>query len=159
MTAQRQNVEWADLSRFAIGRTWIDNPTRRIDVNFRSVGVQVGLAGVAFIALLALALGGCGPLVNTDSDVQRSGKLVSDSTFSQIKSGQTTTDWLTENLGEPSERCKLDDGVEVWKWCYTERKQSHGEVFIIFRGADTKETTHVMNVQVKDGLVTRKWRG
>ncbi|HEX2973485.1 MAG TPA: hypothetical protein VHP11_14215, partial [Tepidisphaeraceae bacterium] len=72
---------------------------------------------------------------------------------------QTTTEWLKENLGEPSERRTQEDGSEVWKWCYIERKQSHGEIFIIFRGSDTKETTHAMNVKVKDGVVTRKWRG
>ncbi|MGE5610345.1 MAG: hypothetical protein ACM359_13910 [Bacillota bacterium] len=122
-------------------------------------GILLWSCSIAFIMLWAFSLGGCGHLVDTDSDTQRSGRYVPESVFSQIKSGQTTVDWLKDNLGEPSERCKQEDGSELWKWSYTERKQSHGEIFIIFKGSDTKEIIHSLIVEVKDDVVTGKWRG
>ena len=40
----------------------------------------------------------------------------------------------------------------------TERKVSSGAVFLIFGGHDEKETTGRAHVQLKDGVVVKKWR-
>ena len=37
-------------------------------------------------------------------------------------------------------------------------KDSSGAIFLIFAGSDKKERQHVAYVEIKDGVVTKKWR-
>jgi outer membrane protein assembly factor BamE (lipoprotein component of BamABCDE complex) len=108
--------------------------------------------------LLALCfLSGC--LISHTSDQSVSGNYVPPSTFDQIERGKTTAGWVKATLGEPSTREKVENGTEVWKYSYTERTNSSGAIFLIFGGSDRKEKQRVAYVEMKDGIVTNKWRG
>ena len=50
-------------------------------------------------------------------------------------------------------------GTEVWKYQYTEHHDGSGAIFLIFGGSSTKEKPHTAFVEIKDGVVTNKWRG
>ena len=65
---------------------------------------------------------------------------------------------MQATLGDPSERSKLDDGTEIWKWNYTEHKSSSGHIFLLFDGSSTKETNQSAIIELKDGVVVKKWR-
>jgi outer membrane protein assembly factor BamE (lipoprotein component of BamABCDE complex) len=109
------------------------------------------------IALLPLVAAGC--LVTSNSSEHRSGNYVSDTTFSQIQPGKTTAGWVDATLGKPTSISRLDDGTEIWKYTYTERRNSDGAVFLIFGGSNSTETNHTAFVEIKDGVVRKAWRG
>ena|ERR1019366_5757560 len=110
---------------------------------------------IAGIILLA-GLSGC--LIGSDSHETRTGNDVSENTFAQIEPGTTTIAWVQATLGEPTSKDKTEDSV-VWKYSYTERKDSSGAVFLIFGAHDATETTHTAFIEFKNGVVFKKWRG
>ncbi len=101
-------------------------------------------------------LAGC--LVTHNSETTRKGIEVSPDTFAQIKSGSTTVGWVTATLGPPSSKTPTDSG-EIWKYTYTERTDSSGAIFLIFGGSDSAEKSDTTFIEIKDGIVTNKWRG
>ena len=110
------------------------------------------------IIVFAALVSGC--LVSASSNQKRTGNYVADSTFSKIEPGKTTAGWVQATLGEPDSKEKVKDSdSEIWKWSYTEKKESSGAVFLIFGGSDKKETTGRAFVEIKDGVVVNKWRG
>jgi outer membrane protein assembly factor BamE (lipoprotein component of BamABCDE complex) len=104
-----------------------------------------------------LTLSGC--LVSGASSQKRTGNYVPDTTFSQIEPGKTTAGWVLATLGEPDKKTKVQGDGEVWQWRYTEQRESSTAVFLLFGGSDKKETTGTAFVELKDGVVTNKWRG
>lgn len=118
---------------------------------------QYRALSTAFFAVAVLIVSsGC--LVATSKKQTQSGNYVAESTFDQIEPGTTSSAWVRATLGEPSDRTKVDNTVEVWKWTYTQTKKSSGAIFLIFGGEETKESTGNAFVEFKDGVVTRKWR-
>jgi outer membrane protein assembly factor BamE (lipoprotein component of BamABCDE complex) len=109
-----------------------------------------------FLGLLVVITSGC--LVSSNTQQSRSGSYVPENTFYQIKPGKTTQAWVKAVLGEPNSKATADD-TEIWKWSYTERKESSGAIFLIFGGHDEKEQTHAAYVEFKDGVAINKWRG
>ncbi len=101
-------------------------------------------------------LSGC--LISSNSTETRSGNYVAESTFSKIEPGKTTAGWVKATLGDPSSKSTVDDH-EVWKYTYTTRTDNSGAVFLIFGGHNSSETTGTAFVEIKDGIVTNKWRG
>jgi outer membrane protein assembly factor BamE (lipoprotein component of BamABCDE complex) len=118
---------------------------------------RLALLLLASALLLPMAAGGC--LVTSNSSQHRSGNYVADTTFDQIKPGQTTEGWVDATLGKPTSISRLDDGTEIWKYTYTERHDSSGAVFLIFGGSSSEEKTHTAFVEIKDGIVRKAWRG
>jgi outer membrane protein assembly factor BamE (lipoprotein component of BamABCDE complex) len=118
------------------------------------------LARIGFAALLAAAtvggIGGC--LIAHNQNETRTGRWVPEATFDQIKPGETTAAWVRATLGEPSEKNRIDDHSEIWKWSYSQVKSKEGFVFLIFAGSDKTETPGAAFVEIKDGTVVRKWR-
>jgi outer membrane protein assembly factor BamE (lipoprotein component of BamABCDE complex) len=104
---------------------------------------------------LALTLTGC--LVMSGSDEKREGKYVSPATFEQIKPGKTTQAWVEATLGDPTKKTKAND-TEVWKYEYTEKRESSGAIFLIFGGTSKKQVSNAAYVELKDGIVTNAWR-
>jgi outer membrane protein assembly factor BamE (lipoprotein component of BamABCDE complex) len=103
-----------------------------------------------------LGLSGC--LVSSDTHTSQSGKYVSDRTWRQIDEGETSAAWVEATLGEPSERKRMDDGTEIWRWNYTEHKNSSGHIFLLFNGSSSKEKQSAAIIELKDGVVVKKWR-
>ena len=111
---------------------------------------------VAFSLLALMLLTGC--LVAHSSNQSYSGNYIPQDTFDRIEPGKTTAAWVQATLGEPSSREKVDGNTEVWKYSYTERKESSGAIFLIFGGSDKKEQQHVAYVEMSNGVVSKKWR-
>ena len=108
------------------------------------------------LVVLAL-LSGC--LISHSSNQSISGNYVPPTTFDQIERGKTTAGWVKATLGEPSSRDTVENGSEIWKYSYSEKTSSSGAIFLIFGGSDRKEKQRVAYVEIKDGVVTNKWRG
>ena len=115
------------------------------------------IVSFALFIVCVSVLNGC--LVSATSNEKRSGNYVPESTFSQIEPGKTSAGWVQATLGEPSSKNKVEaTDSEIWKYSYTEKKESSGAIFLIFGGSDSKERQHVAYVEIKDGVVTNKWR-
>jgi len=104
----------------------------------------------------ALTWGSCA-IVSSHSDVDRTGNYVSPETFEQVKVG-TSTEYVTAILGEPSSKSTLSDGTEIWKWRYTEVRESHGGVIFVVNSRKTTDSVHNSYVEFQDGKVARAWR-
>ena len=117
-------------------------------------GVLVVGRCLALGALLTLS--GC--LVSGSANQTRTGKYVGEDTLAKIEPGKTTQGWVVATLGEPSTKNKVDDGSEVWRYDYTELREHHTAVFLLFGGSDKKETCGSVFVELKNGVVTNKWR-
>ena len=112
------------------------------------------LLAASFSVLLVTT--GC--LITSTSSEHRSGSYVADSTFNQIQPGKTTAGWVDATLGKPTSISRLDDGTEIWKYSYTETRDSSGAVFLIFGGSNSTQTNHNAFVEIKDGVVRKAWR-
>jgi hypothetical protein len=116
---------------------------------------RIGLAAVLGMTL-AGGVGGC--LVSHHQNETRTGRWVPENTFNEIKPGETSAAWVRATLGEPSEKNRIDDHSEIWKWSYSQVTSKDGYVFLIFAGSNRTETPGAAYIEVKDGIVVRKWR-
>ena len=110
------------------------------------------------IALLCTCLLLTGCLVMSNREEKITGNYVAATTFDQIEPGTTTAAWVKSTLGDPSETTKVEGTTEIWKYKYSERKESQGAIFLIFGGNNVKERPGTAYVEMKDGVVTKKWR-
>ena len=127
-------------------------------MNTRTTTIILFLRGTLTLAVMTSLLGLAGCLVSSDSHTSQSGKYVSDRTWRQIDEGETSAAWVEATLGEPSERKRIDDGTEIWRWNYTEHKSSSGHIFLLFDGSSSKERQSAAIIELKDGVVVKKWR-
>jgi len=120
------------------------------------MSIGKGLFIGAILGLLGMNLG-C--LFGGSSTVHREGSYVSDSTLSSIQPGKTTQAWVLATLGEPSKKTEIEPGHELWKYDYKEKKESDGYVFLVFAGSGSEVIDGRVFVELKDGVVTKSWRG
>ncbi|MHC4216372.1 MAG: hypothetical protein ACYSWP_23720 [Planctomycetota bacterium] len=111
--------------------------------------------GILYI-LTALVLSGC---VCAGSNIQygSKGPPIGQGTISQIKPGETTKAWVLSLLGDPSSVREMPDGTEVLKYEYTKEKQGGFVLFPIIFLNDAKHEQTTCYVEIKDGIVTRRW--
>ncbi len=112
-------------------------------------------------AFLFLALAGAtlcpSCLINTSSHSDVSGKYVSPDTVAQIQPGKSEA-YVLALIGEPSSRIMLDDGTQIWKWQYTETRNSQGHVIFLLNSDTSTATEKTTYVEFQDGAVVRAWR-
>lgn len=108
------------------------------------------------LVLLPLFLTGC--LIGSTDSQSRSGKYVSESTFNQLKMGETTPSFAEAILGSPDAKTPQEDGTEIWRYSYSETKKSSGYVFLVFGGTSSKESSHSAFLQFKDDRLIKAWR-
>ena len=119
----------------------------------RSLTATAALLASTLIA--ATTLSGC--LIDTSSHNDISGRYVGSETFAQIQPGKNQ-EYVAALIGDPSTKTVLDGGTEIWKWTYSERKNSSGSVIFLFSAdshTDSQKTTYV---EFKDGVVVKAWR-
>ncbi len=110
---------------------------------------------LALAAAIACA-GFSGCVVTSDHHTTITGHKIADATFAQVAPGQTK-DFVAGLLGEPSEKSKQDNGLEQWRWHYTETERSGGGVIVVFATTTSTKTDQTRYVEFKDGVVARAW--
>jgi outer membrane protein assembly factor BamE (lipoprotein component of BamABCDE complex) len=111
------------------------------------------------VLLIALMIAAPGCLVGGRSDVRREGTFVAASTLDQIEPGKTSKSWVKAVVGEPTHRVKIGPNHEVWKYAYTETKNSSGYVFLVFGTSNKKVTDSNVFVEFEGDVVSKTWRG
>jgi hypothetical protein len=117
----------------------------------------MGRNWIISVLVLGLLATTSGCLISSNTSQTRSGNYVPETAFDRIEPKKTTQAWVKAVLGEPSSK-EQADGDEIWKYSYTERKESSGAIFLIFGGHDEKEQAHTAYVEFKDGVVVNTWR-
>lgn len=113
------------------------------------------LLAVAALAGAILPAAGC--LISRESHVSTSGRYISPATMNQIDKG-TSQDFVLATLGEPGRKIAMDDGGELWKWEWSERRQSEGALFLVFAGESSREKNGAAYVLMRGGMVEKAWR-
>ena len=108
------------------------------------------------VLFLALASSSC-VIVRSNSGVERTGEYVSPQTFENIKSG-VSSDYVLAVIGDPTTKTEVEEGSEIWRWRYTEIRESNGGVFLLISSKRTTDTVHNCYVELNDGKVVRAWR-
>ncbi len=114
------------------------------------------LQNVALPAVLLSALL-CGCVISSSGRASHSGQYVSAATFEQIEAGKSK-EYVLALLGDPTTKTSLDDGVEIWKWRYTESRSSSGHIFLLLDASSSKDEQHNTFVEFEHGVVAAAWR-
>lgn len=110
-------------------------------------------AGLLGIAVLVSA--GC---INRRVAHDTTGVHVNTQAFNQIVEGKTSAAWVQGVMGKPTSTQKGDENTEVWTWTGSDQKTVKAQYLIVTdRSMVTEHTT--ASVEVKNGIVTRKWIG
>ncbi len=114
---------------------------------------------ITVLLSMVLMMGSSGCLFGGHSKVHREGNYVAATTLGQIQPGKTDRAWVQAVIGEPTERVIVQPGHEIWKYAYSETKDSSGYVFLIFGASDKKVTDSNVFIEFEGQIVTRTWRG
>ena len=106
----------------------------------------------------AALVSGTGCLVGSRVDTTRTGHYVSGQTLSQMRTGETTTQWATTVIGTPTSVSKLDNEVEVWKWAYSQTETRSGHVFLLYTGSDATTSNGAVYAEFRKGVLQRWWK-
>ncbi len=113
------------------------------------------MVGLGIVILMCLVISGC--LVVSDTSRHVSGKKIKESTLKQLEPGKTTKEWTISVLGTPTSRNKLDNGIEVFKYEYTETVNEEAAVFLLVASDSEKKTSQSVILEFKDNILTRYW--
>lgn len=109
-----------------------------------------------FLAVLAAAAVCPGCLIGSHSHTNVSGRYVGPETLAQIQPGKSEA-YVLALLGDPSDKTNIENGTSIWKWRYTETRNSSGAVIFIFASDTKTETERTTYVEFKDGAVVKAW--
>jgi outer membrane protein assembly factor BamE (lipoprotein component of BamABCDE complex) len=109
------------------------------------------------VAALALPLGGC--LVVKDSNQSITGKGISppSGTLAQVEPGKTTKSQIMAMLGDPSSSQKVNDEEMLYRWDYGSNVNEETNVFLLLHNRENKSTATSVYAMVKDGVVQKCW--
>jgi outer membrane protein assembly factor BamE (lipoprotein component of BamABCDE complex) len=111
--------------------------------------------GILYI-LTALVLSGC-VCAGSNTTYGPKGKPIGNATISQIKPGETTKAWVLSLLGDPSSVREMPDGTEVLKYEYNKQRDGKFVLFPIIFLNDSKVQKTACYVEIKHGIVTKRW--
>jgi len=126
-----------------------------IRVRFSPLAASVALCLACLLA--AFFLSGC-VAANSNIEYGPKGPPIGDATLAQIQPGETSKAWVISLLGQPSSVAQMPDGTEVLKYAYRKEKKGCFTLFpiVFLNGAKVEQTT--VYIEMKDGIVTRRWR-
>lgn len=115
-------------------------------------------------SLLAISLFLPSCLIGTQRDIDSSGTYISETTYEQVKPGQSS-DFVLQLFGEPSKRIQTEatseadsTGSQIWKWEYSKEVHDRGSVFLIVNAKTTTRSDGTVFVEIKDDKVVKAWR-
>lgn len=109
-------------------------------------------------AALCLPLGGCLVVANSDTSYEGAGVAVSPATLAQIEPDKTTREWVISTLGKPTSTSKPSEDAEVLRYDCIKRVTNSAVVFLIFAANDKKESRQSILLEIRNGVVHRRWQ-
>jgi outer membrane protein assembly factor BamE (lipoprotein component of BamABCDE complex) len=108
------------------------------------------------ITLLGIVAVTPGCLIGSSSRTNVSGRYVGPDTLAQIQPGKSEA-YVTALLGDPSDKIQVEDGTSIWKWRYTETRNSSGTVIFLVASDSKTETQRTTYVEFNHGTVVKAW--
>lgn len=108
-------------------------------------------------AAMCLPLGGCLVVASSETSYQGAGSTVSPATLAQIEPSKTTREWVVSTLGKPTSTTKPSEDVEVMRYDCIKRVTNSAAVFLIFAGNDKKQSRQSIFLEIRNGVVHRRW--
>ena len=108
-----------------------------------------------FLLGTTLLIFGGGCLICTHSSVSYADgrKPIEASKAKHIRVGITTKQWILENLGPPTSRDEVGDGIEVLHFVTTKKRRGSLHLLVIGDFEDSQETSETFFVTLKNGIV------
>ncbi|MBL8861353.1 MAG: outer membrane protein assembly factor BamE [Planctomycetes bacterium] len=113
------------------------------------------LLPLASTLIAASVLSAC--IINVDSHSVRTGRYVSAETLRQIEPGRTQ-DYVLALIGDPSSKSQLENGIEIWKWTYSETRRREGRLIFVFSGDESQRVDGATYVEFQDRVVKKSWQ-
>lgn len=114
---------------------------------------------VCFAAFVSAVLASCSLIDVRDEVSYGYGNTpVPQATLKQIKSQQTTTQWLLDNLGNPSLISEGKDGAEIYTYRFEEQHRQRSRILFLFSYRVTEVIPRYIYISVKDNKVQRVWQ-
>jgi outer membrane protein assembly factor BamE (lipoprotein component of BamABCDE complex) len=110
-----------------------------------------------FIAALAVAALAPSCLIGSSSHTKVSGRDFGPDTLNQVQPGKSKS-YVIALLGDPTDKIQVDGGTDIWKWRYTEHRDSSGSVIFLVSSDSETETRHTTYVEFNNGAVVKAWR-
>lgn len=123
------------------------------------MGITRTIATIACTLPLLLVVGGC--LVSGSNIETVEGQPISTATLDQVVVGETSSDWVSATLGEPTSKQPFTNASgyrgEVWRYAWKRTESSSGAVLFVFGGRDRSVEQRTTYFEIVDGIVTRCW--
>ncbi len=105
---------------------------------------------LALLCLLTITLSGC---ISYRSDGSNGLQQISG-----IRSGETTVDWLEDQLGTPMSVRITNKGSEIWHYRFSEKEKTHVSLFLIFSVSNENTSSTDYYFEIVDGVVDSFWQ-
>ncbi len=106
--------------------------------------------------LSCLALAGC---VSYQSERERVDADIPDmSALQQITLGETTTDWLVAQFGQPSAVRRPSDAIAIWQYQNVSRSTTRVRALPLFAVELKDQSRTVYHFEIENDYVVRYWK-
>ena len=112
------------------------------------------IAPSRFVPLLLAPLSSCA--IDFSTDVQRAGNYVGAETMKKITLGKSQ-EYVAALLGNPSSKTSSNEGVEIWRWGFSQKRETSTHFIFIFDGDSESNMSGNAWVEFKDGRVVKSW--
>ena len=112
-----------------------------------------GLVTLGLCVSLLPSLSACLICTNSTVSYPESRRPMSAALTSRIRIGNTTKQWIIENLGPPTDTVTLNGGVEILHYVATAKRDGTLDVIILGTFRNSRESTETFFVRLQDGIV------
>ena len=110
---------------------------------------------VGVLVLSSWCAGGCAVIsTNTTVSYPKGRGPVASSSASRIRIGETTKQWIVENLGPPTDTATVAMGVEVLHYVSVKKRDGSLDLLGLMNFKDSKEKSETFFVRIENGVVT-----
>jgi len=102
------------------------------------------------LCLTSLALSGC---ISYESDGNSERQQMH-----AVRSGETTADWLTNNLGSPHSIRETKRDTDIWHYKFNQEEKTHVSIFLIFNVSSESNSSTDYYFEIDEGLVIDYWQ-
>lgn len=111
--------------------------------------------GTAILGISVLSASGC--LIQSTSSSSFAGNRVTKQSLTRLEKGESTEEFVLATVGAADEQQELSDGSILWKYTWTEKRQSSGAVFLLFGGSSSTSRDGKAFIRFDDGIVQDFW--
>jgi hypothetical protein len=102
------------------------------------------------LCLVSFTISGC---ISYESDGNTERQQVN-----SVHTGETTAEWLTNNLGSPHSVRKTNRDTDIWHYEFNQEEKTHVSIFLIFNVSSENKSSSDYYFELHDGVVVDYWQ-